>query len=206
MKVYFIRHGESESNKSNTHGTSTTSLSKLGIKQAKTVADRLSDVDPDIIVSSKYVRAMQTATIIGKVLAKKIVYTPLLNEWRVPSDLHGIDWRTEKNAEVWRKINKSANDPKWHYSDEENAFEVITRAEKAIRYLSSRKENKVVVVAHAGIIKTILHLAIFGNVDFAKLHQINALFKSDNTGITELEIEKGKVTRIVTFNDHAHLQ
>jgi broad specificity phosphatase PhoE len=208
MKVFFVRHGESESNVGPTHSGPATQLAKSGIRQAKTVAKRLSEVDPDIIICSRYIRAMQTANVIAKELGKKVVYTSLLNEWRLPSEIYGVKRGTKKEAEIFGALEKFDWNPDWRYSDEETPFEVVKRAEKAIRYISSRKEKKLVVVSHAGFISSIIHYAIFGPDAgaAAKFRRTFGLFHISNTGITELELEDGKVSRIVTLNDHAHLK
>ncbi len=207
MKVYFVRHGESEANVSKNHSGPSTPLTETGAKQARIVADRLKDVDPDLILCSRYTRAMQTARVIGKVLGKKIVYAPVFNEWQLPSEINHLDRKSRKAEKILTEVIKHSEDPNWHYSDEETTFEVVGRAEKALKYLSKRKEEKVVVVSHAAFISAVLHLAIFGGgMNAGKLRHTFVLFKISNTGITELEIEEGKVKRIITINDHAHLK
>jgi 2,3-bisphosphoglycerate-dependent phosphoglycerate mutase len=208
MKVFLVRHGQSEGNIGTTHSGPTTPLSKSGVGQAKTVAKRLLEVDPDLVICSRYIRAMQTAKEIAKVLKKKIVYTPLLNEWGIPSELHGVERDSRKAAEIFGKLEKFSHDPNWHYSDEENTFELVKRAENVIKYLSSRKEEKVVVVSHAAFIRAIIHFAIFGpDAEAAsRFRRTLELLYINNTGITELELGDGKVKRIITLNDHAHLR
>lgn len=191
MRVFFVRHGESEANAGKVHTDPNTTLSELGVRQAKTVAKRLLEVNPDIIICSKLGRAVQTAKVIGGALGKRIVYTPLLNEWKLPSELYNVKPGSRKSEEIWGRIKKFSEDPDWRYSDEETTFEMVKRAEKALKYLSSRKEDKAVVVSHSGFICAAIHFAIFGSgADAGKLRRTLNLFHINNTGITEMEIER----------------
>ena len=62
MKIFLIRHGETESNKNRIiQGKIDEGLSKKGIKQAECLADRLKDEKIDLIISSEYKRAAETA-------------------------------------------------------------------------------------------------------------------------------------------------
>ena len=64
--VYLIRHAESLKNKDGLDRTTETPLSENGSKQAETVAKRIENIKIDIIYSSSYQRARQTAEIISK--------------------------------------------------------------------------------------------------------------------------------------------
>lgn len=62
MKVYFIRHGQSEGNRLKQHcGWSHTPLSELGHQQARNAGAYLKDIPFDRIYSSDLPRAVQTA-------------------------------------------------------------------------------------------------------------------------------------------------
>ena len=69
MKLYFVRHGETDVNsglqKANTSQFDEP-LNAAGIAQAEQLAERLRDVTFDAIVSSPLQRTMQTAKIINK--------------------------------------------------------------------------------------------------------------------------------------------
>lgn len=74
MRVYLIRHAESLKNKEGLDRTAQTPLSENGIKQAESVAGRIANITIDVIYSSSYQRAKQTAAIISKVIDKPIEY------------------------------------------------------------------------------------------------------------------------------------
>ena len=64
MKVYFIRHGQSEGNRLHLHcGWSDTPLSELGHQQARAANAYLKDIPFDRIYCSDLPRARQTADV-----------------------------------------------------------------------------------------------------------------------------------------------
>ena len=68
---YFIRHGETDYSDRNTKiykgfGVNLSPLSENGIQQIKETAKDLRLTDADIILSSPYTRALQTAAILSK--------------------------------------------------------------------------------------------------------------------------------------------
>jgi phosphoserine phosphatase len=205
-RIFLIRHAESKANALNINGGRDTELSKKGIKQAKIVAKRFVNLDVDAILCSRYKRAIQTAKIISISLDKKIVYNDLLSEWRWPSEFRGLDANKSEQTQIWDKIWKSHN-PLWHYSDEENVFEIITRAKKTLKYIKSRKENSIIVIMHAAFMAVFMGLLFFGeDIEPKELHKAYRFFDAANTGITELEINKDGGIKLVTFNDYTHLK
>jgi len=88
MRLILIRHAESEANaKGINQGQKVdTFLSKLGVKQAKQVAQRLGDEKIEIIYSSDLKRAKQTAEEINKFHKLEIVYDKRLREKDHPEE------------------------------------------------------------------------------------------------------------------------
>lgn len=69
MKIYLIRHGETTGDVEGRYGgTYDDYLSEKGIKQVKELAEELKDKGIEIIYSSPYHRAKDTAEILSKVL------------------------------------------------------------------------------------------------------------------------------------------
>jgi phosphohistidine phosphatase len=94
MKLYLVRHAIAES--IGTPGYEDDSLRPLtekGREKMKKIANALSDlgITPDLIVSSPYVRASQTAVILAKVFKYKeeISYSDSLVPMGEPSDMIG---------------------------------------------------------------------------------------------------------------------
>lgn len=78
MKVFLIRHAESESNVGNkTSDPSTISITEKGKSQSLELANKINDA-PDLIIVTSYLRTTQTAMpLINKFPATKVETWPL---------------------------------------------------------------------------------------------------------------------------------
>lgn len=206
MKIIFVRHGTSVGNERGVHQTPEERLSKEGLRQAEIVANRLKTAGAGLIISSRCTRAMQTAGAISKATGTRVVYTNLFNEALSPSEVHGKRYDGNFAAPISRKIEAHAADPKWHYSDEENLFDVRKRALKALEYLESKKEDTLIVVTHSAILRMIMFVGIFGeDARVSFFYRFRDRLDLNNTAITECEVGK-RGFRLITYNDHAHLK
>lgn len=207
MKIYFVRHGQTEHNVQFLHQNESTMLSEEGIKQAEILAKRFSKIPVDIIFASPMQRTKQTAEIINKKLKKEIVYTDLIREWKRPVEFEGKKGTDPMVLEVYKTINLHQDDPNWHYSNEENFIEFKGRVKKFLDFLTTEvKQENVLVVSHSGPIKMISLLMglkdmvrpeiFFGFVD---------TFRIQNTSITFCKNEKDGLWSVEAFNDHRHL-
>lgn len=92
MKIYFVRHGQSESNKKGRlTGNLHSPLTGQGIRQAKKISLKAS-LDFSKIYSSDSIRCRQTADIINKKLSVSIIYDPRLRQ-RDFGSLGGKTWK-----------------------------------------------------------------------------------------------------------------
>lgn len=81
MKLYIVRHGQTEENVSQTiQGHQPGRLTEVGHEQARRVAHRLSEIRFDAIYSSDLGRVVETARYIMQFQEAPIVYDPLLRE------------------------------------------------------------------------------------------------------------------------------
>lgn len=154
--IYFLRHGQTVLNKSAKHQFPDTPLSEKGEMQAKGIAEKLANVDFDVIVCSPYERTKQTAQYVAHVTGKPIEYSDLLVELRRPNELLGVSWFTPKSLWIMGQLYFNAAKPNWHYSDEENLEEFHERAKKALEYISNRKEENILVVTHRGLMANMM--------------------------------------------------
>ena len=85
MKLYFVRHGESEANLLHEFSNSghRHPLTARGIEQARTVARSLSGLQVARIYSSPILRAVQTAQILAEQSSASVTVTEALREWSV---------------------------------------------------------------------------------------------------------------------------
>jgi probable phosphoglycerate mutase len=89
-QLYLIRHGETMSAIQGLVGDA--DLSPLGILQAKRLRDRLAatrEIAPDVLISSTYLRAQQTAQIIAPALGLPVILDDTIQEMR-PGEAEGM--------------------------------------------------------------------------------------------------------------------
>lgn len=205
MKIYFVRHGQTEYNALQVHQPENAELSKLGIKQAETLAKRFSKISIDIIYSSPLKRAKQTAEIINKDLKKKVIYSDTLKERKAPSEFVGKNRKNKEINQIHEIMNLHEDDPLWHYSDEENFIEFKERIKKFFDVLEKTKKENILVVSHGGPIKMMIFLMMGNKFTPESFYRFSDLFKLNNTGITLCKRDEKKIWSVRSFNDHAHL-
>ena len=207
MRIFLVRHGESIQGKKGLYQSPNTGLYRTGIKQAEKLAARFKGVEIDLIISSRYRRAMQSAQIVGRELDKKVVYTKLLNESVPPSEVLGRVHDSDGVARIWKERMMHIKNPKWHYSDEENLSDLKARALMALKYIAGKKAGSVLAVTHGNMLKMLIGLAMLGEDAEAKqLLKIMRFLHVNNTGITECEIDSKGNWQMLTFNDYTHLK
>ncbi|MGI6462069.1 MAG: histidine phosphatase family protein [Candidatus Scatomorpha sp.] len=106
---YFIRHGKTDYSERNTKiyqgfGVNLSKLSELGVSQVKEAAKDERLKGADLILSSPYTRALQTAAILSKELGADIVVESDLHEWLANKNyIYEKDKTTEKAYIEYRK-------------------------------------------------------------------------------------------------------
>lgn len=165
-------------------------LTNIGKGQAEALAPQFAHVAIDAIVSSAYRRARETAETIQVVIDapisiplirhRKIIdadpddkeligtWPSLLREIDLPSELAGLEYNDKRAIAVREAmarahaIKSSFYPSKKHYADEENLYDLWRRAERITDYLEERSEDRLLVVAHGGILKVWLAHVLFG--------------------------------------------
>lgn len=177
MKLYFVRHGETDVN-SGLQQAHTAQfdepLNIAGIAQAEQLAERLRDVTFDAIVSSPLQRTVQTANIINR--------------------FHNLDVKID---DVWRelKTNNYLDATSWHNAFDFDNNEVVEGIEP-IRDLFGRiytaldnlktahgKDESVLVVSSGGV-----HQAVYAYVNSLTLTGNMRLSPMKNCEYREYEI------------------
>lgn len=208
--IYFVRHGESETNAGGIiQGGLVTSLSERGRDQAEFVAERCSKLPIDAIVASPLKRTRETAEIIAKRINHSIEYSDLFIEWNRGSHRIGkrVDDLEIKKLEI--DLITHFSEPNRRLADEENFNDLNRRAEAALTFLEKRSENHILVVGHGLFVRILMGRAIMGE-DYTGHdceHFIKA-FRTENTGITVLLHRRENAWgpwQVMTWNDHAHL-
>lgn len=216
MKIYFVRHGESEGNIGPFIQCSEESLTIKGLRQAETIAKRFKNIPIDIILSSPEERAKKTAEIMSKEINMVLEFSDLLIEFVRPSIFN----KKLKNDGEVKKIKKILKNnfhiSGWKYSDEENFEDFKKRVLNFLDNLSSRKESNIIVVTHSVFMRMIIAIIIMGrNLTSYEYWNFFISLYLDNTGITILESNDLNnntedyidipMWKLITWNDHSHL-
>lgn len=82
-KFIFVRHGESEGNIGKFFAKPETPLTNNGQEQAKKLIEELKNEKIDVIISSPFLRTLETAKPIAKKLGIEIVTDDRIREWDV---------------------------------------------------------------------------------------------------------------------------
>lgn len=205
--IYMVRHGETTSNLEQTWRTANEDLTERGIEQARLVGERIQKLSIDTMVASTSLRTMHTAEIISEVTGLSFEGDPLFYAEKEPTSIQGL--RHEKNPDnpieqYLQALIAHADDPDFHYEDEENLTERKVRVAKMLAKLESMDEESVLVVLNGNIVKLFAAYILLGPEASPKaLYLTSEKFKTANTGITKIICDKG-VWRILIWNDHAH--
>ena len=207
MIIYLVRHGESEGNKKGFYQDPEVPLSEEGVKQGHIVVGRLKKHRIDIIYSSPMVRAKQTAEIISDQLKIPIELWENLKEIRNPSEIWGKPIENEKIIKIRELARKEFLKRNGRYSDEETFDELDKRAKGILEHLLlHHKEQNVLCISHATMIKMIICKAIFGKDLTPEIFlQLREHFWLKNTGIIVCEYTEKWGWTLVAWNDTSHI-
>jgi broad specificity phosphatase PhoE len=160
MKIYFIRHGESESNRiKRLTGTLNSPLTNEGIEQTKKVSSEI-PLDFSEIYSADCIRCKQTSEIINEKLKISITYDPRLRQRNFGS-LGGKTW--EEIGEDLKEIDKNQQyDYRPHGG--EQVGEVRERVFSFMKDIKTKHPNKKILVVTSGGIIRLLHHTINGKI------------------------------------------
>lgn len=157
MEIVLIRHGEpnySPCDKRNFigHGRALAPLSELGLKQAEQVALDSILKQSEIIISSPYPRALQTAAVISREIGLKISVEMDLREWE-PDKTY--QFKSSQEAEclyqdfcACKGIYPDGENRKWEQVDE-----IISRIAPIFESYYKMEYKKIIIVTHGGIIR-----------------------------------------------------
>lgn len=103
-KIYFVRHGDVRNPKKIIYGWRPFPLSRLGVRQIRQVADKLSGQGIQVIYSSPIARCNQSAHIIADKLGVDVIKNDLLieSEWGIAWDGVPVSQMSEKFARDWQ--------------------------------------------------------------------------------------------------------
>jgi broad specificity phosphatase PhoE len=212
--IYFIRHGESNSNSDGIHRGAHSILSDVGHKQAESVAKRIIEIGIDSLISSPYTRTMQTAEEISKATGLVVEESNLFVERRRPSSLEGGTLQDPQNKKIDIEIFEGYALEDHRHSDEENLTDLRKRATAALEFLSAHPKDKICVVTHGVFVRILLCAAVMGT-DFSGKEMQNFIrsFDTNNTGISHFKLQTDSFATtpksqwvVMSWNDTNHLR
>jgi len=171
MRVFFVRHGETEFNKARKYlGITDVPLNYNGMKQMKEIASQLKLLKINLIITSGLYRTIQSARI--------IIEENGLEDIEIVTD----KYYNERNFGAWENLN--ANDIERLYPDdwksfidapfyttpmdgeayESFRFRVITEFSNLIQ--SVKPSDNILFVGHAGVIREIISNFFDKDIDY----------------------------------------
>ena len=207
--IYFIRHGQSVGNATPVFQPLESPLKDLGKKQAEYLAQRISNLTFDTLLSSPLPRAQQTAEAIKNVTGKNIEFSDLFVERIKPTSVSGKSYEDEQACTTSKKWKKSLCTPDMRVEDGENFEDIISRADTALDFLKHRTEKSIVVVTHGYFLRTMIARVLLGNTLSAEsFRNFQKSIEHQNTGVTVLQYvvkPEDSGWQLWTYNDHDHL-
>jgi len=202
MKLYFARHGETESNLQKRVGNFNDCLTENGRGQVRQLAKKLAGEPIDVIIASPYERTKETAGIIADKIGKSVQEVAFLGEKKWPNEMEGKslnDPEVEKIFNLMREKNNA--DPDWHYSNEENFLDIKKRAYNFIEYVSGLGEKNILAVSHEYFIKAAVATIIFD--DQLTYEIFRRFFHSTSLANTSLTIcaKEQDIWKLITLNN-----
>ena len=212
--IYFVRHGESDSNADGIVRGESAMLSEKGIQQARAVAERIRKIGVGAIISSSFQRTLDTAAEISKVVDLQVEQSDLFVERRRPSITIGRH-RTQdlESRRVMHEVFEGYATETHRHSDEENFSDLRARVNAALSYLEDYPQDRICVVTH-GIFLGVLFCAAINGPEFSGRELQNALraVDTDNTGVSHFILREDHWAsvpvmqwQIKNWNDSAHL-
>lgn len=202
-RLILVRHGESNVavERLISSGRTCTGLSELGRRQAAALAERWSkhvEVRADLLVTSDYRRAIETADALSPVLGLPIVQMAAFGEHDPGPEVEGLTY-----AEFTQRY------PNFQWDDDpylagfpggETVAAFRFRVGTALGELLRDEAGKTtVIVCHGGVIDTIFRRLL--NTPISGIFELYTL----NTAVSEFTLTDRNTWSVVRYNDAAHL-
>ena len=151
MKIYYVRHGQTDWNlaKKMQGGGTEKPLNETGIEQANETRKELENVKYDIVICSPMNRAKQTAEIINQGKNIPIIMDERIRERRL-GELEGHEITDEMEKQIWDyDLNYQVQSVECLYDFEKRILDFLEDIKK--KY----PDKTLLIVAHGGVAKVI---------------------------------------------------
>lgn len=194
-RVILVRHGQTENNVNKIIQDGSDMLNDLGIDQARKVGKKLSEEDIDVIYSSDFPRAMDTAKEIGKFHDVDLIVEEGFREQE-------LGCYCGKSGEEYGEVVDGLDESWADFAPEggESVKAVQERVVKAFDKIAAENDGKnVLIVSHGGSLFSLMH-----HIYDEPLNKDSEYWHS-NAGVTYLE-KDGDKWKVVKYDDVGHLE
>jgi broad specificity phosphatase PhoE len=191
MKVFLIRHAESESNVGiKTSNPETIAITKKGELQAKELANKFNH-QPDLIIVTTYLRTSQTASpLINKFPSAKIETWPL-HEFTYLSPTQCLNTTPLERLPLVQEYWKGCDPDFIHGIGAESFSQFATRIADCLHNLQRLNHSTVLIFTHSQVMQFIKQYLEIGNqspeiaMKYFRDKMLSSLFH--NTEMTEIQ-------------------
>lgn len=201
MKLYIIRHGQTEWNiQKRLQGWNNSNLTEKGTSDAKNLAERLKEVDFTHIYSSTQKRAIETAEILRKDRDIDIIKLDGLKE------IGFGKWEGMEMEELLEKysdeFNIYLNKPHLYKPtlDGESYEDIFKRVRASLEEILQSKGENILIVSHGVTVK--IMTSIIKNIPLENLYTIGI---NRGTALNICEVKDGQIEFIVE-GDTSHMK
>ena len=183
--IYLLRHAET-AKPTVFHGAeSDIGLSEKGYRQAEIIADVLAPKQPDVVISSGMIRAMNTALPLARRCGLTLQTEPNLHERKV-ADLSGLPF--DGHGGVWPETMRRwmAGEPSYAHPGAESFDDLCARLLPIWHRLVHEHAGKTLVVIAHGIVCKVLLLNLLTGWSVADWERLGPIH---NAAVTELLYE-----------------
>lgn len=169
MKVYLVRHGETNYNVLNLHNEDPAvdvHLTETGVRQAEKVASMLKDKNLEHIFVSELKRTRQTADIINKYHDVGVTVDKRLNDNRT-------GYEGQPDSVYHEQLKKSQDVWNTSFNEGESLNDVWSRVESFIDYLKNQNYKDCAVVTSRIIVQYFLAIYRGGTIDQADEYYVD---------------------------------
>jgi len=167
--VLFIRHGESEANAGlPTSDPSSIALTAKGFEQAKLVSE-LIDIEPDLVITSSYIRTQQTADPFLKKYSNIKTEVWPIHEFDFLSPKECMDTTVEQRKPWVKSFWDKCEVYHTHGEGSESFGDFKSRVLASIKRLEEAEEDNIIIFAHGHVMRAIWQYFITKdeNIDMA---------------------------------------
>lgn len=209
MKIYLIRHGQSQAHLLGQRQGPKTPLSEEGILQSKKASLVFKNLQLATIISSPWERALQTAKIISDCINIPVKVIDYIHEKKLHPDLYYANLDSDINKAYLRERYANDDNFNWKFKrSSESIAQVYKRAKSFKKYvLRNYKYKDILVVTHGIFLFCFIMSAILGkDFDEKFFMKLLANFVCSNAGISLLEYQENKDNwKLRYFNNISHL-